>query len=472
MLKILPSFIFLNLLWCNTTLFAQQVPMAAIDTTTLTIAKINVTGNKHTKAYIVYREMPLKVGNTITTTSLQRGLTQSQIQVYNTNLFVEVLIDTNMLSANALQINVHVRERWYIFPTPQFKLIDRSFNEWYRTFNADFRRVVYGLDFKYYNFSGRRDQLNFSLLNGYGRNISFNYSSPFSNPKLTEGFAVGAGFSQNKEIGYKTSADNLILRYKTNNFVRDNFSVNGSYSWQQGFFKRTTVGFALDYVRVDDSVISQKYNPNYFNKIANKVTYPSFAIGVDYINTDKNAYPLKGLAYSYQLSKRGLGLSGGLNNTTLRGSIIKFITHKHTFYSTLRAAALVKLPLKQAYINQQAIGYGRLQLRGLEVYVVDGVAAITTNYTLSKRIASFKIPVPFHIKALPFIPMNIFAKAYTDFGYSYLQDAYKTKLNNTFLHTAGIGIDLLSIYDIVVKVEYSFNQLGQKGLFLHGGGGY
>jgi hypothetical protein len=35
------------------------------------------------------------------------------------------------------------------------------------------------------------------------------------------------------------------------------------------------------------------------------------------------------------------------------------------------------------------------------------------------------------------------------------------------LHAAGIGIDLLTLYDITFRFEYSFNQLGQNGLFLH-----
>jgi hypothetical protein len=37
------------------------------------------------------------------------------------------------------------------------------------------------------------------------------------------------------------------------------------------------------------------------------------------------------------------------------------------------------------------------------------------------------------------------------------------------LRTAGIGIDLISIYDFVLNIEYSINQLGDKGLYLRGG---
>ena len=40
-------------------------------------------------------------------------------------------------------------------------------------------------------------------------------------------------------------------------------------------------------------------------------------------------------------------------------------------------------------------------------------------------------------------------------------------LNNKMLYTGGIGLDIISIYDVVLRIEYSFNQLNQNGLFVH-----
>lgn len=67
------------------------------------------------------------------------------------------------------------------------------------------------------------------------------------------------------------------------------------------------------------------------------------------------------------------------------------------------------LPFKQAYINQRSIGYGGFYLRGLENYVIDGVAAGIIKYTLKKKLVSFDIKVPFNIKAVPKIPF-VFCK--------------------------------------------------------------
>lgn len=436
------------------------------------VSAINVTGNRHTKTYIIEREIPFKVGDSLSQKNLTAILLQARNQVYNTNLFTEVKFDSIPQADSSLKINIVVKERWYIFPTPQFQLVDRSLNEWIKTYNADFNRVVYGLKFAHYNFSGRRDQLRIYLLNGYARNISASYSAPYSNRRLTEGFGVSIGYTQNREVQYKLNYNNKLLNYSKNGFVRNSFNAAVGYSTRKGFFKSTNFSVGFNYINIDDSIIQAKYNPTYFNSANNKQFIPDFGVGVSYTNTDNNNYPQKGLIYSYSLSKRGLQFTGGINSLSLSGSFAKFYKHKHNFFSIVQSSAIIKLPFEQAFINRRAIGFGSLSLRGLEVYLIDGVAAGVAKYTLNKKVTEFKIPFPFKIKSLPFIPFKIFAKTYTDIGYSYLSNKYDSRLNNKFLYTGGFGIDVVTFYDIVFKVEYSFNQLGEKGLFLRGKGGF
>ena len=436
------------------------------------VSAINISGNKHTKTYIIEREIPFKVGDSLLQKKLTATLLQAKNQVYNTNLFTEVKFDSIPQADSSLRINVIVKERWYVFPTPQFQLVDRSLSEWIKTYNADFNRVVFGLKFAHYNFSGRRDQLRIYLLNGYARNISASYSAPYSNTKLTEGFGVAAGFTQNREVGYKLNYNNKILNYKKDGFVRNNFNAGVGYSLRRGFFKTTSFSAGVNYTNIDDSIVKEKYNPTYFNNSNSRQIITDVGLGVSYTNTDNNNYPQKGLIYGYGISKRGLQLTGGINSFTLSGSFAKFYKHKHNFFSIVQSSAIIKLPFDQAFINRRAIGFGSLTLRGLEVYLIDGVAAGVAKYTLNKKLTEFKIRIPFKIKSLPYIPFKIFAKTYTDIGYSYLSKKYDSRLNNKFLYTGGVGFDVVTFYDIVFKVEYSFNQLGEKGLFLRGKGGF
>jgi len=73
-------------------------------------------------------------------------------------------------------------------------------------------------------------------------------------------------------------------------------------------------------------------------------------------------------------------------------------------------------------------------------------------------------------KFLPSVKYTFWIKAFTQLGYVYSSEKNKANpLANSLLRTAGIGVDLISIYDFVLNVEYSINQLGDKGLYLHGG---
>lgn len=453
--------------FCINIAFAQN-PLP-VDSGYIKIESINVIGNKKTKAFIIERELPFAVGDSLLKKDLPQIFKQAAIQVYNINLFIETKVDSVVTNENTLAVTVKVKERWYIYPQPQFSLIDRSFNEWYTTYNADFKRVVYGMNFTHDNFSGRRDNLSITVLSGYARNISFGYSNPYSNSKLTEGYSLFASYTENKEVGYKTTYFEKVLAYNNGLFVRKNFNAGGSYSRRRSAFKRDGVSIDFNYLKVNDSIVTSKYNPNYFNSDKSTKTFLDISYGLGYANTNKNAYPTKGVIYNYNITKRGFKFSGGVNSLILNGSYSQYFTHKHNFYSALKFAGNLKLPFEQAFINKRAIGFGNLNLRGLELYLIDGVAAATANYTFSKKLFYIKIPVPFNIKVLPYIPFTVYAKTYADFGYSYMPQNYSSRLNNKFLRTAGIGIDVLSIYDIVVKVNYSFNQLGEKGLFLQGG---
>jgi hypothetical protein len=40
-------------------------------------------------------------------------------------------------------------------------------------------------------------------------------------------------------------------------------------------------------------------------------------------------------------------------------------------------------------------------------------------------------------------------------------------LNNKLLWSTGLGLDLLSYYDQVYRLEFTYNSLGEAGIYLH-----
>jgi hypothetical protein len=179
-----------------------------------------------------------------------------------------------------------------------------------------------------------------------------------------------------------------------------------------------------------------------------------------------------GKVYSLAVSKRGVGIKGGINMLSLNGGYHHYWSLGKNWYHTVGSFGRVKLPFKQPYVNQYAMGYDDFYLRGLENYVIDGVASGLIKYTLRKKLFGFNIPVPIKNNIINKIPFQFFAKTYADAGYSYHKYGIETQLGNRMLYTGGFGLDILSLYDINASFEYSFNQLGEKGLFLHIKGGF
>jgi outer membrane protein assembly factor BamA len=444
----------------------------AVDSTAkIYMSAVNITGNKKTKNYIILREMRMKPGDSILASTLLEKLELSRQLIYNTTLFTEVVLVPRFSSATDMIVDVTVTEKWYIYPTPQFQLVDRNLNEWLNTYNADLERVIYGAKFSHYNLSGRRDQLRVFLLTGYARNFSFVYSAPYSNRALTEGFSVGAGYTQNREIIYKTSLNNGTFRYKSDRFARNTFVASGAYLIRRGFYKRHLFSVGYTHTSVEDSVITN-FNPKYFNQAKSKIGYPDIGYTFQYIHTNNIQYPLTGKIYGVSVFKRGFDMKGGVNMLSMDATYNRYLSHGKNWYSSFHGYTKVKLPFTQAYINQRALGYGDLYLRGLEDYVIDGVATFLGQYTLKKKILSFSVPVPIKNKIVPRIPFTIFAKSFADGGYAYNKAELDTRLGNRLLYTGGFGLDVLTLYDINLKIEYSFNQLGEKGLFLHMRGGF
>jgi hypothetical protein len=248
--------------------------------------------------------------------------------------------------------------------------------------------------------------------------------------------------------------------------------VNTGYIIRKGLFKKHIFSASYTYLKVADSVIDKKYNPNYFKDSVNSKGVIDIAYTFQYSNVNNGSYPLTGKTAYFSVLKRGLGFTGGVNMLSLEAGLNKFFDMGRNWYSSIQLNGKIKFPFDQAYVNQRGFGYGDTYLRGFEYYVIDGVATALIKSTIRKKIISFNIPFVFFPKLLTKIPFTIFAKTYADMGYAYTQKTYETNLNNRLLYSGGFGIDILTLYDINLRFEYSFNQLRENGLFLHSKSGF
>ena len=122
-----------------------------------------------------------------------------------------------------------------------------------------------------------------------------------------------------------------------------------------------------------------------------------------------------------------------------------------------------------AYFAQKALGFDDY-IRGYEYYVIDG-----QKFWLSKSIFKFAL-IEKNTFLIPKIKMtqfkkthySIFLTLFSDMGYVVNKQNINTNLlPNSFLWSQGISIDYLTYYDKLLRIEFSRNHLGEKGLFLH-----
>jgi hypothetical protein len=323
------------------------------------------------------------------------------------------------------------------------------------------------------NLTGRKDELRIHVLNGYTKTLSFTYKAPYSNPALTNGFLIGGGYLKSREVAYKTGYDNEFVYYKQNHFVRNEWNFQVGYIIRRGLKVSHLFNLTYTHLHLDDSITSVNYNTAYFNKPVSKIGYVDFYYALKYTDVNNILYPLTGVSASVGLAKRGLGLSGGINSFSIDAEYNRYWSLGKKWYASTQVQGNIKLPFRQPYINQQAMGYLNSYVRGFDYKIIDGVAYAIGKFNLKREIFNFSINTIFKkSKTFNKIPFHIYAKTFADMGYCYNREDFVSRLNNTFLGSTGVGVDIVTFYDIQIRVEYSVNQLGQKGLFLHNEKGF
>jgi outer membrane protein assembly factor BamA len=430
------------------------------------VGSITVKGNKKTRTYIVLRELSFHSGDTISLADLVKGFRTAHDRLVNTHLFNDVVIYLKGFRGYIADVGIDVKERWYIFPLPYFKPVDRNFSAWAQK-DYSLSRVNYGAKFTHYNFTGRNDQLTAWLITGYTRQFELYYNQPYADNALKHGFGFGFNFAQQREVDAFTvnnsqgfiNSDTLSYAGK---YLSRLLSFSARYFYRPGLKVRHTVNLNIVSTSIDSAVTVR--NPHYFNNDRRSVVYPELIYTFNYTDVDYVSYPLNGIIFETSLTRRGI--NPDMNLWQLSTRLVRSWPLARKWWFGIQNIDVLKLPLSQPFYNQGLIGYGDLYLRGLDRYVFDGTAGAVLKNTLYRELVNFDIPLV-RGSAHDHIPLRIYATAFSDYGYAYNRDFKGNSLVNRMLYTAGFGIDIVTFYDLSFKFDYSFNQLGQNGLFLH-----
>ena len=432
----------------------------------LMVASLVVKGNKKTRADIILREIPFAAGQQYKVEELVDLFELAQQQLMNTALFHTANVFATGFEGNCMEVTVEVVERWYLFPFPYFKLVDRNLNQWLVDQHASLDRVNYGVKLLYNNVTGHNDKLRLWAFNGYTKQLSFSYEKPYIDRAMRWGFKLSVATGKAREINYNTLYDKQAFLKTEERFIRKFTMASAGLSYRKKLYSRHDMGIAWYGESVSDTVVAM--NPAYFGSNSKKVSFPEWYYQFQYVKMDYLPYPTKGYATKIRISKSGWNPTVNIWQLHWNG-FGTWPTGPKSFIGVQSYAGL-KLPFHQPYFNRRFLGYGETFLKGYEYYVIDGVAGGYLRATYTRELFRLNVGLPARIvkkRGLENIPIRVFGKIYGNSGYVYNPDAGANRLNNKMLHGGGVGIDLLTLYDITLRVEYSFNQLGQNGLFLH-----
>lgn len=428
------------------------------------VRNIFIVGNKKTKRDIILRELPFKPGDQYLLQDIVAKFQLAREQLLNTALFHDVVVALKSFEGYNVDVLIEVKERWYLFPIPYFKPVDRNFNQWLVEQKADLSRVDYGLKVLYNNATGRNDKLRVWFISGYTHQFSFSYDRPYIDKALKWGMEVKFAIGKTREVNYNTIGNKQAFIKDSNQYLQNYMDANLELTYRRAIKTWHRFGLAYHLQNIEDTIV--ELNPSYFPFNHTAIRYPEFYYTMSYFDLDYIPYPTKGYAAELTFSKKGFNSSVNSWQLSVKGSANWHLWRKT--YLNLRSFGTIKVPFKQPFFNQGLLGYGDEFIQGYEYYVIDGTAGgylkagITKELlSLSRNFFTRKKEEPLHI------PLRIFGKIYGNAGYVYNPQPGNNFLVNRMLYSAGVGIDILTYYDFTIKLEFTFNQLGQNGLFLH-----
>ncbi len=431
------------------------------------IGSLTFEGNKITRERILLREMTFREGQLIPQEKLSQHLERSKGNLWNLLLFNFVEIDTCRDEANVVDVVVRVTERWYVWPIPFVEFADRNLSEWWETKRWD--RLDYGSLVRWSNFRGVNEEVTLHLRFGFNNRYELRYKIPYLDKAQKWGIIFKGGYEQSHEVAYATVENKRVFYKNSKSYIRKEAygSITPSYRPNLYNLHKFEVGYTRAWVH-DSVAILQ---PKYYGAGENLSKYFSLEYWVVRDVTDYTDYPLKGYRIDFKIRKDGLRIfDSPVDIWSLEMEFAKYWQlHKRLYFSHGQKIK-VSSTNGQAYSLQKGLGYESDFVRGYELYVIDG-----QHYGLLKTALKFAI-LPMRKVKLKFLksdkfntlPLAIYINANFDMGY--VHDNQYNQLNplaGSMLLGGGVGLDLVTFYDISWRAEYSVNKTLEHGFFVH-----
>jgi outer membrane protein assembly factor BamA len=428
------------------------------------VSGILVDGNRKTKERIILRELTFHEGDTLAADALYEELRRSRENLLNMGLFTTVDLLPAYVNAHEVMVAITVAERWYWWPRPILQFADPNFNTWWLT--KDLSRLNFGLELQRFNMRGRNETLIASAQLGYSKGFGLSYRVPYVDQRQRWGVEAGAAYNEQDEVTLGTLYNKrILLRTPGNNLLRQ-WHVGAIVTLRPALDLRHSVGLSWHRSVVADTVTAR--DPDHLGGGADRADYLSLNYTLTLDQRDSRSFPLSGTYAKVKLEQDGIG-PGQPDVTALTAKVQRSWKRgtRWSFGGSLQGK--VSRGSEHHYFLQEGLGYSAY-LRGYEYYVMDG-----QHYVLGKVNLLFALVRPFNFRVEPIpleafrtIHLAVYINAFTDQGQVWDdRPGLDEPLSNHWQQAYGLGLDVVTSYDQVLRLEYAVNGRSETGFYLH-----
>ncbi len=460
--------LFLLTLFC---LLAQQ--LNGQDTSSadsLKITEINIQGNFITSKKFIFRELVFKIDEYVKKKDIEYIRQTSINNLTKSTLFNFIDVQAVEIDGGKLAIYVNLTERWFIWPDIYLNQTDRNFSEWWR--NKDLSKLEYGIGLKVNNFRGMGESLQVKYHIGSLTRREFEYKGIHLDKAEHHFLDIHTTFVDLKDVPWMVRSNQQVILKSEKKLLRSSvFDIQ--YTYRKKYFNFHSIDIGYSIFRAADTIL--KLNPYFFGQ--NNTSQRYFSIGYTFTRDtrDSHFYPKTGYLLIAGINKKGLGIFPGEYNSIdfyFQDFDYRRLTDRIYFASGFLYTSASKSGY--AYYPQTGLGYMQF-VRGYEYYVADGDKSLLLKSLFNFKILPMKILNlnfwPFR-KAYQFnkIPLEIYSNVFFDAGYVYDKTEeyklYNNNLVNKIMYGTGIGIDIITYYDKILRIDYAFNGFGEHGFFI------
>lgn len=399
------------------------------------IDTIIVTGNEHTKEYVILNEMTLKPGSKATPEAIEFD----RNRIYSLGLFtsVDIFYDTR---EGVRFLNVNVGERWYLIPVPVIGFRD-----------GELKKLFFGGGLLHNNVSGRNQRLFALIVFGYNPSLSLSFSNPLIDRDNRLFFSGGLSYSRIRN-------QSKIASEVTGDFDERHYDINITLGKRFNLYALAGVTLGSQIVDIDN------YQPGRTVSPTGRDWFLYGTMSFAYDSRDLREYASRGQYLSLYITKYGFGESD-VNHTRIGADLREYVplpldlVFASRVYGTIVSGGLVPT-YSRAYF-----GYGE-RIRGYFNTVFEGENLLGTTVELrypllkARTINVTALPLPAEFSVWRFgISLSLFGDA----GLTWFRG--DTIRLGSFASGYGAGVIFLLPYSYVVRTEYAFNEYF-KGQFI------